>query len=794
MASKPKHSLRRRIVIAFTSLQIFAVLLLGVFLVSQGTRAELEARRSLAKNIIQLARPTIIQMIVNHDAVQLKAYLQKLVESPSIASIHVNDVNQFMLFTISDKEETPGLLASFLIPDGARQIKLRQDLYSNGIEIGYMEIQLSNGPINQRITSLFLDNFLLLLALLLISVLASYKLLRSLTTPLRQLNKVASQFAEGNWKATPELRHADFEEFQELENAMSKGARLITSHIEELEHTQEILQRNEDQLRTLVNNMREVLFELDKNGCIRFLNPGWQQITGYPISTSYGRYFGDFLLHQEDRNLFMPNRLPGIDLNDMQIEMRASNRDNVWVELDVHATFDDHGKFNGVIGSFQDITQRVQYERAVERHQEELFTLSITDSLTGIYNRRHFDTIMAETLATAMANDISLCLVLIDLDGFKFINDTYGHPIGDKVLCTLAGLLDKLKRPDDILARLAGDEFALILQDTDLQMAKDMSESLLRIINTTQVALPIGHLQLQASIGIAVAPVHGTTAGELVGAADVALYQSKRKGRGRVEVLSTDISQAIREVFSRGFELRNALAADDIQPTFQPIYDLGCGKPIAYEVLANMRRGDVLLPAQEFIKVAEDLGLVREIDLHIISQALTITPVDTELFLNISLMSFNEGSFADNLREILQPSLRDGRPVTIEITERETGHFSIDLLKEIQALKDLDCKIALDDFGQGYSTYDYLRRFRPEYIKIDSAYVGNMLQSNDDRMIVEHIRDLATSFGAIAIAEGIENNDIHEAVNAMGIRCGQGYHLGLPADADSLFSHTEPAA
>jgi EAL domain-containing protein (putative c-di-GMP-specific phosphodiesterase class I) len=201
-----------------------------------------------------------------------------------------------------------------------------------------------------------------------------------------------------------------------------------------------------------------------------------------------------------------------------------------------------------------------------------------------------------------------------------------------------------------------------------------------------------------------------------------------------------------------------------------------------------------MVPASQFIKVAEDLGLVREIDLHIISRALELAPKEAELFLNINLTSFYDKNFVKVLGNILRPACNRGRAITIEITERETLPLNDALLADIQSLRELGCKLALDDFGQGYSTYNYLRRFRPEYLKIDGGYIEGILKSEEDRLIIEHIHSIAQSFGAISIAESIESEQIRAAVTELGIHCGQGYHYGKPATADKLFKHSESVA
>ena len=194
------------------------------------------------------------------------------------------------------------------------------------------------------------------------------------------------------------------------------------------------------------------------------------------------------------------------------------------------------------------------------------------------------------------------------------------------------------------------------------------------------------------------------------------------------------------------------------------------------------------------IMVAEDLGLVREIDLCVIGKALEQAPPGVELFLNISLLSFHDSNFGGDLLRLLEPACKAGRPVTIEITERETISLTGKLLQDIQALRDLGCKLALDDLGQGYSTFSYLRTFRPEYLKIDGSFIEKIINSDTDRTIIEHIHALAQSFGAVSIAESLENEAIRKAVMKLGIHYGQGYHYGHPDTADKVFAKTGTAA
>ena len=233
-------------------------------------------------------------------------------------------------------------------------------------------------------------------------------------------------------------------------------------------------------------------------------------------------------------------------------------------------------------------------------------------------------------------------------------------------------------------------------------------------------------------------------------------------------------------IFSQGFQLRHALEQGNLMPAFQPICDIATGEPIAYEALARMQHGGATIKAGDFITVAEELGLTREIDLHIIEQALALAPMGYGLFLNLDPSSFNDRAFVTQLGELIGPACATGRSITIEITERENVTITDTLVADIQSLRRLGCKLALDDFGSGYSTYHFLNLFRPEYLKIEGAFVRGMLSNESDRKIVSHIHELASSFGIETIAESVENEATRKALLAMGIRNAQGWHLGHP--------------
>ncbi len=533
-------------------------------------------------------------------------------------------------------------------------------------------------------------------------------------------------------------------------------------------------------MRTLIEGMQEILFELDDEGQLSFLNPAWERLTGFAVEDTLGKPLADFIPDDLIAHDFRPARLPDLAAGLREMSLRTADGRLLWVTLEAKAQHDSEGHFTGVIGTLGDITRSVELNRLLTSYQDELYHMSVTDPLTGLFNRRHFDTQLEVILADHLPQKRPVCLLLIDLDGFKFINDTYGHPLGDEVLRTTAELLRGLVRRNDYIARLAGDEFAMVLKNTELENARHIAAKVHEQIHQKRIPLPVGHMQLQSSIGVAEAPTHGHNAQDLVSAADVALYHSKRAGRNRIEVLSPDTSRAVMSIFSQGFELRNALEAGDIQPAYQPIYDMQHGAPVAYEVLARMRHKGAIVQAKDFIAVAGELGLTREVDLHIIGSALAHTPADQALFLNVDLSCFSDAQYVRQLTALLERALSEGRQITLEITERDTVPITDALRSDIARLRALGCKLALDDFGSGYSTYNFLNQFRPDYLKIEGSFVRGMLTSDADRKIVTHIHELANAFGMQTIAECVEDEATQHALRQIGIRNAQGWLYGAP--------------
>lgn len=779
-------TLRTRMALALSALLVCAIIVAMLYSATRLAQTQFNAQREVAHSLIGLLEPAVQQLVTRpglaaeHMNPALAKTLRDITHNPAIGSLRISDTADRTLYQYTQDLERPSLLTRLLTRENRAQRLMAVEFSYPGGRGGRVEIVLSYAPLNARIQELVLQSGLFLGTLLILIIAITYSLLARFTAPLKPLTEMAREVSRGNWSPKVALIDSGSSEIQELNRAFAAGSASMQHHVQSLEETRELLAHSENRLRKLINGMHEILFELDKDGDVSFLNPAWEQLTGFSVEETLGRPFTDFLMEKEAAQLFAANQLAALQAKQREISLRTAGGKPIWMHLEASAQHDNTGRFTGVIGTLGDITQSVEFNHLLIRYQDDLYHQSVTDPLTGLYNRRHFDIQLDVILSDLLPQGESVCLLIIDVDGFKFINDTYGHPVGDEALRTIAELLRGRARQDDYIARLAGDEFALVLMHASLDDATEIANALHDAINSASIDLPVGHVQLRCSIGVAAAPVHGSSAQALVSAADVALYHAKRRGRNRVEVLSPDISKALMSIFSQGFQLRNALETGNLVPAFQPICDIHTGLPIAYEALARMQHNGALIMAADFITVAGELGLTREIDLHIIEQSLRLAPLGYGLFLNIDPSSFNDRDFAHELGALLGPACQDGRSITIEITERENVAVTDALFDDIQTLRDLGCKLALDDFGSGYSTYHFLNLFRPEYIKIDGMFVRRMLKNGSDRKIVQHIHDLALSFGAQTIAESVEDEATREALLQMGIHNAQGMHLGSP--------------
>jgi diguanylate cyclase (GGDEF)-like protein len=436
----------------------------------------------------------------------------------------------------------------------------------------------------------------------------------------------------------------------------------------------------------------------------------------------------------------------------------------------------------GWVSTHEDITERRHAEAA-------LAFLASHDALTELPNRTLFRERLMQAIAVAR-HGTHCALLCLDLDRFKVINDTLGHPVGDALLRAVAERLSRSVRGGDTVARLGGDEFAII----QVGLASPDHAALLadRVIDAMREPYDIdGHRVFTAtSIGIAIAPRDGTSSEMLLRNADIALYQAKTEGRGIYRYFDPAMEAQVQMRREVELDLRNALPAEEFDLHYQPVLDLQSGKVAAFEALIRWNhpvRG--LISPADFIPVAEETGLIVSIGDWVLRKACmdaACWPSDIEIAVNLSSVQFKGGQLLESVRQALALSKLDPTRLELEITESVLLQNSEDTLAVLHQFRALGIRIALDDFGTGYSSLSYLRRFPFDKIKIDRYFVRDICASTGSAVIVGAIVGIARALGMTTVAEGVETADQLAMVRGQGCAMVQGYLFSRPRPAGDV--------
>jgi diguanylate cyclase (GGDEF)-like protein len=422
----------------------------------------------------------------------------------------------------------------------------------------------------------------------------------------------------------------------------------------------------------------------------------------------------------------------------------------------------------------------------VHDYNNRLEELSIRDPLTNLYNRRKFEEFLEYEIIRAERHNYAFAVIMVDLDNFKYINDTYGHPIGDLTLKELSALLADQLRKGDVLARLGGDEFALLLPQTPPEHGLQVARKLHEKLSVHDFELPVGKIRVTASFSMVSYPEDGKTRDALHTAMDVVLYKAKKGGKNQVMTAESDQDRTMMEIFKQGDFLRRALAEKRVEAFLQPIVGVNGKQVFAFEALARIRDGDVVLAAGQFIEVADELRMLQELDLAVFNSGLEqlrrisgIHP-DAKMFFNLSTATFKDVVWMRTIPDIAASLGIDCSRIVLEVTEREALH-NIGQVKEIiDELRLRKIAFALDDFGSGFSSFMYLKYLTVDYVKIEGSFVRQIAVDGRDRIMVDHIHRMAHEFGLKTVAEFVEDQATADVLIELGVDFAQGYHFGRP--------------
>jgi diguanylate cyclase (GGDEF)-like protein len=375
---------------------------------------------------------------------------------------------------------------------------------------------------------------------------------------------------------------------------------------------------------------------------------------------------------------------------------------------------------------------------------------------------------------------------VIDCDNFKPINDTHGHSFGDEFLKAFADVLESSKRDEDILSRYGGDEFTLILPESSINQTYKVAQRILKNVESYELKAPDGTItSMTVSIGIAQYPEHSTDPKELFNIADSMMYKAKYEGKNSVRFPNeTDIEEIHQKMEDQSIVVLDAIKHERIIPHFQPIVNAKTDQVEINELLMRIEVDGNIISAGRFIETAESLGIVHQMDYIVIEAA--FAKINDEnykglIFINLSPKALMIGEFIDKIVALSTKYNIDRKQVVFEITERETvKSFSL-LEKFVHNLKAKGFSFAIDDFGSGFSSFHYVKRFPIDYLKIDGEFIVNIHQDKKDLAFVRSIISLAKELNVKTIAEFVENEEILKFLKEIEIDYVQGFHVGKPS-------------
>jgi diguanylate cyclase (GGDEF)-like protein len=575
---------------------------------------------------------------------------------------------------------------------------------------------------------------------------------------------------------------------EELDSLNRRLEKLVDERTHALRDRERELKAQNFLFDTAINNMSQGLLMFDACGRLLIFNQRYLDI--------YGLSDGEVKSGMTPRDLYQARKRSGTFLGDADEQVRLLDAAlqngtvlNRVVDLPDGRTIavsSEPMAGGGWVTTHQDITERRRVEKQIAH-------MAHHDSLTDLPNRVLFRERLTHALTRSGRGD-RFAVLCLDLDHFKAVNDTLGHPVGDELLTVAAKRIRKCLREGDTVARLGGDEFAIVQNSVGAPietaiLAQRICEALTAPFEVAGQTMIVG-----ASIGIAMAPDDGSEADELLKNADLALYRAKGDGRGTYRFFEPAMDARMKARRELELSLRHALAAGEFELHYQPITDVSTGAITCCEALLRWHHPTLgMIPPAQFIPVAEDIGLIVPIGEWVLRQACADAanwPDHVNVAVNLSAIQVMNRSLGPVVLSALGASRLPAQRLELEITESVLMQNTDATLETLHRLRELGARISLDDFGTGYSSLKYLRSFPFDKIKIDRCFIGDFADSDESVAIVRAIVALAQGLGIATTAEGVETKAQLAQIRALGCNQMQGYLFSPPrrrAEIERMF-------
>lgn len=575
------------------------------------------------------------------------------------------------------------------------------------------------------------------------------------------------------------------------------------------------IKENRRWLLAVLNSISEGVAASDTNGLIKFINPVAEALTGWSQAEAVGRspaevfHFIDEVTRQRIENPLLKSLEEDRVVSRQELVLlRAKTGTETPVADSAAPIYNDRGRAEGAVMVVRDSTE----QRRMEAH---LAYIALHDDLTQLPNRTLFlDRLQQAIDRHQRSPAVSFVVMLLDLDRFKTINDTLGHLLGDQLLIEVGQRLQTCLRAKDTVARIGGDEFAILLDDvTDVAMSCRTAD---RILDELKKPFTTSDRELvvTASIGIVMSSIPYEEPADLLRNADIAMYRVKARGRGDYELFDTVMHIQAREMMEREHDLRYAITHNELQVHYQPIVSLATHEVTSLEALVRWQKpSGIMVYPDQFIHLAEEIGIITTIDQWVLRQACLqmqtlqqqgigswvwaegrlvsqvsrpASPLTMSINVNLSSKHFAQKNLVDTVASILQDTGLSSNYLKLEITESVLIENAKEATAIIKRLKQLNVQICLDDFGTGYSSFSYLHQFPIDIVKIDRSFVQDIDTNPEQLEIVRAMIGLCHTLGMAVTAEGIETSQQLDILQEMGCEYGQGYLFSRAVDGAVL--------